>query len=956
MTITRNPTKAFTHFSHRHIGTNSNEQQAMLKYLNLDSLTQLIAEIVPKNIQLTQPLCLPEPKTEAEILIELKQISEQNKIFKNYLGQGYYGTHTPSVIQRQVLENPNWYTAYTPYQAEISQGRLEALFFFQQMIVDLTAMDIANASLLDEATAAAEAMALCFRCRQNKNEQFFVSDDLHPQTIAVLTTRAKGLGIDLIIDNPKKLEQCTPFGALFGYPNTTGHIKDLKPMIEQAQQRRIKIAISCDLLALTLLTPPGEWGVDVVIGSAQRFGIPMGFGGPHAAFIATKKQHKRQLPGRIIGLSQDKYGNPAYRMALQTREQHIRRDKATSNICTSQALLANIAAFYAMYHGPEGLKNIAQHIHYLTCYFADEVVELGWLLKHTHFFDTLTIITNSSTEHLYKHALEQKINVRKKQNHICLSFDEITTIQDINALLALFKQTISSQENKPQTSLLSNSSLNQGSAIPKNCLRNSNYLTHPCFHQYRSETQLLRYIEHLARKDYSLTDGMIPLGSCTMKLNAATEMRPISWEHFNQLHPFAPSSQTQGYQRLITELSADLCKITGYDAVSLQPNAGAQGEYAGLICIQNYHQQQGQPQRNVCFIPSSAHGTNPASANLLSMKIVVIHCDEQGNIDITDLETKIEQYQNTLSCIMITYPSTHGVYEPQIQSVCEKVHQAGGQVYLDGANMNAQVGLTNPAIIGADVSHLNLHKTFCIPHGGGGPGVGPIGVKSHLASFLPSISTEHGNRISGAPYGSASILPISYAYIRMMGAEGLKNATQAAILNANYIAEQLKPHYSILYTGNNQRVAHECIVDLRPLKMVSGITEEDVAKRLIDYGFHAPTMSFPVIGTLMIEPTESENKAELDRFCQAMIQIRHEIDNIIQGEWALDNNPLINAPHTQVDMLLEPWPYAYSKQIAFFPNSKPTTLKFWASVNRVDNVHGDRHLICQCADIKQYQD
>ncbi|CEO41899.1 aminomethyl-transferring glycine dehydrogenase [Photobacterium kishitanii] len=945
-----------TCFAQRHNGPSLSQQQQMLATIGVSSIEQLIQQTLPAAIALPEPMALPVSQSEANMLASLKQIASKNIINKSYIGQGYYNTYTPSVILRNILENPGWYTAYTPYQPEISQGRLESLLNFQQLIMDMTGMDLANASLLDEATAAAEAMTLCLRAGKNKSMQFFIAANVHPQTIDVVKTRAQFIEVDIIIDDPDKLEQYDVFGALLQYPATNGHIEDLTDIIASAHNKKTLVTVASDLLALTLLTPPGEMGADVVIGSAQRFGVPMGFGGPHAGFMATKDQYKRTMPGRVIGVSKDAKGNSALRMAMQTREQHIRREKATSNICTAQALLANMAAFYALYHGAEGLKKIARRVHHFTAILAASLQDNGFIIENSHFFDTLTLVTAEQTEPLYQQALDAGINFRKYPNKLGISLDETTSIDDIRTLFHLL--TNQALDLSYYTDTIAN---DEFAAIPEHCRRQSDFLTHPVFNRYHSETKMMRYMKQLENKDYSLTHGMIPLGSCTMKLNAATEIIPVTWPEFGQLHPFAPSAQTLGYQELAQKLSAMLCTITGYDAVSLQPNSGAQGEYAGLIAIQRYHQANGNSHRNVCLIPSSAHGTNPASAAMVSMQVVVVACDEQGNIDLNDLQVKIDQHRDNLSCIMITYPSTHGVYEEGIQQVCERVHAAGGQVYLDGANMNAQVGLTSPGFIGSDVSHLNLHKTFCIPHGGGGPGVGPIGVKSHLSPFLPGhVDSQQPQTnqyaVSAAALGSASILPISYGYIAMMGETGLKQATELAILNANYVMERLRPHYPILYRGKQGRVAHECIIDIRPIKAASGISEEDIAKRLMDYGFHAPTMSFPVAGTLMIEPTESEDLTELDRFCEAMIAIREEINQVQTGEWPLDDNPLVNAPHTQVDLRTAEWMHCYSRDIACFPSIHTQNNKYWPSVNRVDNVFGDRNLICSCPSIETYID
>ncbi|OOE85691.1 glycine dehydrogenase (aminomethyl-transferring) [Salinivibrio siamensis] len=938
-------------FIARHNGPDTQQQSAMLAAINATSLEHVIEETVPADIRLPQPLNLSAPKSETQMLAELSDIAAQNTIKRSLIGQGYYHTHTPPPILRNVLENPGWYTAYTPYQPEISQGRLESLLNFQQMVMDLTGMDLANASLLDEATAAAEAMTLCKRGGKHKGNAFFVASDVHPQTLDVIKTRANFLGYDIIVDHADKLSQYDVFGALLQYPGTTGEVRDLSTLIADAQSKKTLVAVATDLLSLTVLKAPGEMGADVVIGSAQRFGVPMGYGGPHAAFMATRDKLKRTMPGRVIGVSVDSKGNQALRMAMQTREQHIRREKATSNICTAQALLANMAAFYAVYHGPEGLKKIARRVHHLTALFAKSVQAAGLSLAHDSFFDTVTLNTGEQTDPLYQKAQDAGFNLRKLNGQLGVSFDEASTLAEVNQLLT----ALTCQGNAE--SVASDIEADEFAAIPAACRRTSAYLTHPVFNRYHSETKLMRYMKALENKDFSLTHGMIPLGSCTMKLNAAAEMIPVTWPEFGALHPFVPLAQAKGYQTLGKSLRDMLCEITGYDEISMQPNSGAQGEYAGLIAIQRYHESRGDSHRNVCLIPSSAHGTNPASAAMVSMKVVVVGCDDDGNIDIDDLKAKIDKHRDALSCIMITYPSTHGVYEETVQQVCELVHEAGGQVYLDGANMNAQVGLTTPGYIGSDVSHLNLHKTFCIPHGGGGPGMGPIGVKSHLAPFLPG-HVEQGDEfaVSAAPMGSASILPISWAYIAMMGEQGLTRATELAILSANYVMERLRPYYPVLYRGKNGRIAHECIIDIRPLKEASGISEEDIAKRLMDYGFHAPTMSFPVAGTLMVEPTESESQEELDRFCDAMIAIREEIAKVQDGEWTLEDNPLVNAPHTQADLMADEWSHAYSRELACFPSAHNKASKYWPSVNRVDNVYGDRNLICSCPSIESYMD
>ncbi len=941
-------------FVGRHNGPKLSDQQKMLEAINAVSLDALISETVPANIRLEQPMTLAEAKSEADMLATMKQFAKQNQVKRTFIGQGYYNTFTPNVILRNVLENPGWYTAYTPYQPEISQGRLESLLNFQQMVIDLTGMEIANASLLDEATAAAEAMTLCKRAGKSKSNVFFVADDVHPQTIEVVKTRAKFIGFEVLVGSLESLPEQDVFGALVQYPSTTGEVRDLTDIIAKAQANKTLVTVATDLLASTLLKPAGEMGADVAIGSAQRFGVPMGYGGPHAAFMATRDKHKRTMPGRVIGVSIDAKGNQALRMAMQTREQHIRREKATSNICTAQALLANMASFYAVYHGAEGLRTIARRTHHMTAILAAGLTKGGFELAHNSFFDTITINTGEKTQDLYTKALAADINLRVLPGKLGISLDETTTVADVEALFAVFgvKEDV--------TALSTEIAGNEFAAIPESLRRTSEYLTHPVFNTYHSETQMMRYLKQLENKDFSLTHGMIPLGSCTMKLNAAAEMIPITWPEFGSIHPFAPAEQAAGYAALAKDLKEKLCEITGYDAFSLQPNSGASGEYAGLIAIQRYHESRGECHRNVCLIPSSAHGTNPATASMVSMKVVVVKCDDEGNIDIDDLAAKIEKHKDNLSSIMITYPSTHGVYEEKVKEVCEMVHAAGGQVYLDGANMNAQVGLTSPGFIGSDVSHLNLHKTFCIPHGGGGPGMGPIGVKSHLAPFLPG-HIENGVEgedfaVSAADFGSASILPISWAYIAMMGEAGLSNATKVAILNANYVMERLRPHYPVLYRGKNGRVAHECIIDIRPLKEETGISEEDIAKRLMDYGFHAPTMSFPVAGTLMVEPTESEDLAELNRFCDAMISIREEMTKVKNGEWPLENNPLVNAPHTQVDLSAEEWDRPYSRELGCFPSKATKSWKYWPTVNRVDNVYGDRNLICSCPSIDNYED
>jgi len=944
-------------FQRRHIGPGSDEQQSMLAELTTGSLAELIDEVVPASIRLNAPLKLAEGCSEAEVLERLAAIASRNQVFKSYIGMGYYDTHTPPVILRNVFENPAWYTAYTPYQPEISQGRLEALLNFQTMVSDLTGLEIANASMLDEATAAAEAMTFCQRLAKSKSSVFFVARDCHPQTIEVVKTRAEPLGIEVVVGDPRRdLAGFDCFGVLLQYPGTHGDLIDYRAVTDAAHAQGALVVAAADLLALTLLTPPGEFGADVAVGTTQRFGVPMGFGGPHAGYFATRDEFKRTMPGRLVGVSVDSHGRPALRLAMQTREQHIRREKATSNICTAQALLAIIAGLYASYHGPEGLTAIARRVHRLTTTLAEGLRRLGYSVPTENFFDTVTVDVDTANHAnvLHAQARARGINLRAAgDTRIGISLDETTTSADVQALWSLFalgKVTPGFAEIEAQTA----------DAIPSQLARESAFLTHPVFQLYRSETEMLRYLRRLADKDLALDRTMIPLGSCTMKLNATTEMIPVTWPEFGKLHPFAPAEQTAGYRELTQELEAMLCAITGYDAVSLQPNAGSQGEYAGLLAIRAYHASRGESQRDVCLIPSSAHGTNPASAQMANMKVVVVACDEVGNVDVDDLKAKAEQHSDKLAAIMITYPSTHGVFEERVREICEVVHAHGGQVYIDGANMNALVGLAQPGGFGGDVSHLNLHKTFCIPHGGGGPGVGPIGVKAHLAPFLPGHkegSLVGGGAVSAAPYGSASILPITWTYIALMGAAGLKRATEVAILNANYIATKLAPHYPILYTGPNDRVAHECIVDVRPLKDSTGISVEDIAKRLIDFGFHAPTMSFPVAGTLMIEPTESESKAELDRFIEAMVTIREEIHAVEEARSDANDNPLKHAPHTAASLTGE-WNHAYSREQAVFPRGveRDHAAKYWPPVGRVDNVYGDRNLVCSCPPLSAYED
>ncbi len=948
-------------FVHRHNGPDADDTQAMLATLDVADMAMLIAKTVPAGIRLDRELGLEAPRGEAEALDYLKRLARQNKVFKTYIGQGYYNTHTPAVIVRNVLENPGWYTAYTPYQPEIAQGRLEGLLNFQQMVMDLTGMDLANASLLDEATAAAEAMALCRRANKKvKSALFFVADDVFPQTLDVLRTRAAYLGIELVVDRAEAVAEHDVFGALFQYPGDGGRVHDLATLIGAAQDNRAMTCVAADLMSLALLKEPGALGADIVLGNSQRFGVPMGFGGPHAAFFATTDTHKRAIPGRIIGVSKDSRGNTALRMAMQTREQHIRREKATSNICTAQALLANIAGFYAVYHGAEGLRTIATRIHRLTSVLAEGLKRKGVTLEHDSWFDTLTLV-GVDVGKIHGRALTHEINLRLHDDgRVGVSLDETTTPAD----LAVLFDVLLGEEHELTVSALDEALVADGrDGIPPGYHRESGYLSHPNFNRYRSETEMLRYLKRLENRDLSLTHAMIPLGSCTMKLNATSEMIPITWPEFAQIHPFAPNDQTVGYKQMIDELAAFLVEITGYEHISMQPNSGAQGEYAGLVAIRRYQADAGEGHRDICLIPSSAHGTNPASAAMAQMKVVVVECDDSGNIDVADLRAKAERHSDALSAIMITYPSTHGVFEETVREVCQIVHDHGGQVYIDGANMNAQVGLCRPGDFGGDVSHLNLHKTFCIPHGGGGPGMGPIGVKAHLAPFVSNhvVTPITGVRetcgaVSAAAYGSASILPISWAYIKMMGARGLREATELAILNANYIARRLAEHYPVLYRGANGMVAHECIIDTRPLKASSGVSEEDIAKRLMDYGFHAPTMSFPVPGTLMIEPTESESRYEIERFCEAMIAIREEIKRIEDGEWSLADNPLVNAPHTMADLRDAEWPHAYSRELAAFPTQATQAGKVWPAVNRVDNVFGDRNLICSCPSIDEYRD
>ena len=919
-------------FSERHIGPDAAEQGAMLAALGMKSLEELAERAVPASIRREAVLELPPARTEPEALRDLKDLAAQNRVMHSFIGMGYYGCHTPSVIQRSVLEDPAWYTAYTPYQPEISQGRLEALLVFQTMVCDLTAMDVANASMLDEPTAAAEAMALAARVAKSGSRRFFVDAECHPQTIEVVRTRAAAAGIEVVVGG--NFEASDVFGILLQYPGTRGEVRDLREPIRKAKEKGAIVAVACDLLALCLLTPPGEMGADIAVGSAQRFGVQPGCGGPHAAFLAARSVHLRSLPGRLVGASIDAAGAAAYRLALQTREQHIRREKATSNICTAQVLLAVIAAMYAAYHGPEGLAAIALRVHRLTVGLGEGLKTAGFECVHSSFFDTLCIRTGAKTNEILEAARGRGYNLRQLDAAtIGISLDETATRADVEAIWAAFGC-------KPRFEDLEDVS----DRLPQALRRRSRYLAHPVFHRHRSETKMLRYLRSLADKDIALDRSMIPLGSCTMKLNAATELMPVTWEGFASIHPFAPAEQAQGYAKLVAQLERWLAAITGYDAVSLQPNAGSQGEFAGLLAIRAYHASRGEARRDVCLIPSSAHGTNPASARMAGLRVVVVACDAQGNVDVADLGEKAKEHSRELAALMVTYPSTHGVFEERIREICEIVHRHGGQVYLDGANLNALAGLAAPGKFGADVSHLNLHKTFAIPHGGGGPGVGPVAARAHLAPFLPGRGKV--GAVSGAPWGSAGVLPVSWAYIAMMGADGLAEAARVAILGANYVARRLETHYPVLYTGPNGLVAHECIIDLRALKETSGILVDDVAKRLMDFGYHAPTMSFPVPGTLMIEPTESESKDELDRFCDAMIAIRAEIRAVEEGRLPRDDNPLKNAPHTAAMLLAERWPRPYSREQAAFPLPWVRAGKYWPPVGRVDHVYGDRHVAC----------
>ncbi len=945
-------------FEARHVGTSPDDQAAMLAVLGYPSRAAMVDALVPAAIREHAPLPLPGPVPEAQALARLKSIAAENRVLTSHIGMGYYGTHTPAVVLRNILENPAWYTAYTPYQPEISQGRLEALVNFQTMVCDLTGMAIANASMLDEATAAAEAMALALRVGKSASRRFFVADDVFPQTVDVVRTRAHPLGVDVVVGPAADAARAGAFAALLQYPGANGDVRDYRGLVADLHAQGALAIVAADVLALTVLAPPGEWGADAVVGSTQRFGVPMGYGGPHAGYMATRDEFKRSLPGRLVGVTVDAQGNAAYRLALQTREQHIRREKATSNICTAQVLLAVIAGMYAVWHGAEGLARIARRAHRLVAIAKAGLERLGFAVPTREFFDTITVTTGARTAQVLAAGVAAGVNFRRVDAAtLGISLDETTTREDVARLFRVF-----GGGEPPFT--VADLDAAVADALPPALARTSAFLTHPVFRRYRSETEMLRYLRRLADRDLALDRAMIPLGSCTMKLNATTEMIPITWPEFAHLHPFAPAEQAAGYRRMIGDLERMLCAVTGYDAVSLQPNAGSQGEYAGLLAIRAWHASRGERQRNVCLIPASAHGTNPASAQMAGMHVVVVACDADGNVDLPDLEAKAAQHAQALAAIMVTYPSTHGVFEEGIVRVCEIVHAHGGQVYVDGANLNALVGLAAPGRFGADVSHLNLHKTFCIPHGGGGPGVGPVAVKAHLAPFLPghfalaSASSSGGaaaatNAVSAAPYGSASILPISWMYVTMMGGAGLTAATESAILAANYVARRLAPHYPVLYTGPGGLVAHECILDLRPLKPTSAVEAEDVAKRLIDYGFHAPTMSFPVPGTLMVEPTESESKAELDRFVDAMIAIRGEIRAIEQGRMDRADNPLKHAPHTAAAVSADEWTHRYPRLVAGYPTAAQKAAKYWPPVARIDNVYGDRHLFCSCIPVAE---
>jgi len=943
-------------FIRRHIGPKKKDEQEMLSILGYESLSELINNTVPEKILLKDLLSIGEPNSEYEALRKLKAISKKNQIYSNFIGMGYYGTYTPNVIVRNILENPGWYTSYTPYQPEVAQGRLEMLLNFQQMIMDFTGMDIANASLLDEGTAVAEAMGLSHRLNKKDSKIVFVSNDCHPQTIDIVKTRAEPMGLKVIIGKDNEIDKISEdiICGILQYPGTLGDIKDPSESISKIKKKNGKAVLACDLLALAKLKTPAELGADIAVGSSQRFGIPMGYGGPHAAFFATKDEFKRSMPGRIIGVSVDRHGNKAYRLALQTREQHIRRDKATSNICTAQALLAIVSAAYAIYHGPNGIRKISERVSQLANNFADKIKKSGYEIYSNDFFDTVVIKTKDKTEKIFKNALDQKVNIRKVNSEmLAVSFDEKKNVYRANQLLKIFNCAESIKDN-PTESLPN---------LPKNLLRTSKYLEHTVFNSYHSETEMLRYLKRLEDKDIALNRSMIALGSCTMKLNAVAEMIPISWREFSEPHPFVPIEQMEGFRTLFTDLKNWLRSITGFSGVSLQPNAGAQGEYAGLMIIRKYHIERGEENRNVCLIPSSAHGTNPASAQMVGMKVVVVNCDKEGNVDFEDLKKKSELHSENLGALMVTYPSTHGVFEEKISDICDLIHKHGGQVYMDGANLNALVGIAKPGNFGPDVCHINLHKTFCIPHGGGGPGMGPIACKKHLEIYLPKhpVVEDCGpttgiGAVSAAPWGSSSILSISWMYIKMMGSEGLKLASQVAILNANYIAHRLKDHFPILYKGSKGNVAHECIIDIRTIKSETGITEEDIAKRLIDFGFHAPTMSWPVPGTMMIEPTESESLKELDRFCDTLIKIKSEIDKIKSGKFDKIDNPIKNAPHTDLELASNEWEHKYTREEAAYPSEFLKSNKFWPPVARVDNVYGDKNLFCSCPSMDEFKE
>ncbi|MBB3061866.1 aminomethyl-transferring glycine dehydrogenase [Microbulbifer rhizosphaerae] len=947
-------------FIRRHIGPDQAQVREMLETLGVSGLEELVEKTVPASIRKTDELDLADAAGEEEALAELKSLARRNRIYRTFIGMGYHDTVTPNVILRNVLENPGWYTAYTPYQPEIAQGRLEGLLNFQQMVMDLTGMELANASMLDEGTAAAEAMAMCKRqVKRNKSNVFFVDADCHPQTIAVVKTRAEHFGFEIQVGDVEKELPTELFGVLLQYPGSTGAVRDLTDIIARVHEAGGLVTVAADLMSLVALKAPGQMGADVVVGSNQRFGIPMGYGGPHAGFFAFREAYKRSAPGRIIGVSVDSKGKRALRMAMQTREQHIRREKANSNICTSQVLLAVMSAFYAVYHGPEGLKTIAMRIQRLADILATGLEKKDFSLAHDSWFDTLTIATGGKQSEIYQRALDAEINLRKVgDNALSISLHETAKLEDVSDIINAFT---GAAHGLDLHALDREIAAKGPRGLPGALARDSEFLTHPVFNSYHSETEMLRYLKSLESRDIALNHSMIPLGSCTMKLNATAEMIPVTWPEFGKLHPFAPADQAQGYAEMFRQLQQMLAACTGYDAVSLQPNAGSQGEYAGLVAIKKYFEAKGETQRDICLIPASAHGTNPASAMMVSMKVVVVACDNKGNVDIADLKAKIEEHGDRIAALMVTYPSTHGVFEEGIREICELVHKAGGQVYIDGANMNALIGVAAPGQFGGDVSHLNLHKTFCIPHGGGGPGMGPIAVGEHLKPYLaghpvtevPDTDTANGT-ISAAPWGSASILPISWMYIRMMGKQGMKRATEIAILNANYVAKCLSQDYSLLYTGSNGFVAHECLVDLRPLKEASGISEEDIAKRLMDFGFHAPTMSFPVAGTLMIEPTESESKEELDRFVEAMAIIRQEVEDVANGKYSAEDNPLRNAPHTLEDVMAHQWTHSYSRDVAGRPAAWQKEHKVWPASNRIDNVYGDRNLVCSCPPIEAY--